>query len=91
LFKSLLVLAAGACFELKLPSIKEQQSQASSIHICSWAEESLTQASIQVLRQCGLTKPGLPVSMHTDRISNTVILSNEYYVQVKKVALQMKP
>jgi len=97
---SLLVLATSACFELKLPSITEQQSQASSVDACNWAEESLTQAFVQVLRQCGLTKPGLPVSRHSDWISNSAILSDDYIlllsvlctgIQVKKMALQMRP
>ena len=41
-----------------------------------YAEESLlTQASVQAPSQRGLTKP---VSTHTDHISNSVILSNDY-------------
>jgi len=84
-------------FELMSAVITEQQkslsSQASSVHV--WAGKSLTQASVQAPSQCGLTS--LPVSMYTDRISNSV----NYYVsllsalcacvQMKKMALQMKP
>jgi len=42
-----------------------------------WAEELLTQASVHAPIQCG-SPCLLYVSMHTDRISNSVILSNEY-------------
>ena len=62
------------------------------------AEESLTRRPIQTLSQ-QIMEP-FPASTHTDRISNSVMLGNNYVlfpsdlcacVQVKKTVLQMKP
>jgi len=64
-----------------LPTITEQQkvglhSLPQQMYVV-WAEESLAQASVQAC-QCGLTKPAPVVSMHTDSISNSAIVSNDY-------------
>jgi len=73
-------------------------SQASSIDVCSICWRIIDQALFKHWQQW-ITKT-LPVSMHTNRISNSAILSNNYIslpsdlctcVQAKKIASHRKP
>jgi len=91
-----LLLAAGACWSQSVPPITEQQ-------VCPYR---LPQLMYAVLADyASFQEPSqqimelLSASMHTDRISNSAILSNYVSllsdlcacVQVTKVVSQMKP
>ena len=53
-------------------------SQACSVDLCSIDCRIIDQASVQTASQQWMTKP-LSVSMHTNRILNSAILSNKYF------------
>jgi len=93
--------SSSRCFSWSLPFITEQQAcphrLAQELYAVYWLRNHYP-------RICSNTKSTMddknsPISMHTDHISNSAILSNNYVslsslcacVQVKKMALQMKP
>ena len=97
-------LAAGACLSWSLPSIYHRAasllSQASSVDVCSIGWRTIDQALLKHQVNNGWQTLSLHVSVNTNHVSNSTILSNNYVlllsdlcacVEVKKMALIMKP